>query len=134
MAGLGGFALQKAVFHMLKADSALMAMVSGVFDQVPQKTAYPYVVLQEWVAKPLITQTQQASRHTMLWQVWSVEGGRKQALLIMERLQVLLQDAALRPEGQVLVWMRCGEAELQLMDDGKTYRGALGCDALTHSA
>lgn len=37
--------LQKAIVGALKANTALMALVSGVFDEVPQDTPLPYVVV-----------------------------------------------------------------------------------------
>ncbi len=45
MSGFGAVA-QKAVYDLLKSSAPLLVKVTGVFDAVPQRQAYPFVVVE----------------------------------------------------------------------------------------
>ncbi len=52
MIGLAAYELQAPLYTRLTGDAALDALVSGVFDHVPEGTAYPYVVIGEYTEIP----------------------------------------------------------------------------------
>ena len=107
-----------------------MAMVTGVFDHVPQGTAYPFVTLGEGSVRDFSNLAQQGTEHTITIRVWSREAGRKQASAIMERIVTLLNSASLTITGQTLHSLRFTSSNIVLQDDGLTYRGSLTFRAL----
>ena len=117
--------LQKAIYQTLSGDGTLMALVSGVFDHVPENTAYPYVALGEGITEDRSTVTTGGSETVAQLRVASREGGRKQAAAIMERTHVLLHGSNLAVGGQSLVFIRFQSAEVRLLNDGITYMGLM---------
>ena len=59
--------LQKAIYGALTGDSALMAMITGVHDHVPQDTAYPYVTIGEGAARAAGSPNVRGSANNMHW-------------------------------------------------------------------
>ena len=77
------FNLQTAVYNALVADAPLMAIVSGVYDNVPQNTAFPYISLGEDITTPYDTDTFTGSSNLLTFHVWTRESGSKEAKEIM---------------------------------------------------
>ncbi|MGW2547493.1 DUF3168 domain-containing protein, partial [Kitasatospora sp. NPDC001574] len=63
--------LQAALYTALTADEQLTAMVTGVFDYVPEDTAYPYVVLGEAIETPHNTHDRYGRQTAITLHVWS---------------------------------------------------------------
>lgn len=124
-------AIQKYIFQHLNSVSELTAAVEGVFDQVPQKTEYPFICLGNWEASLYRTQLVMEAEHRMEWQVWSREGGRKQALHILALLEYALNTLGTGSDGFVVVWLRSEKGSIALSEDGRTYKAALQCSLLT---
>src|SRR5690349_18507109 len=95
--------LQKAIYQTLTGDTTLMALVAGVYDRPPQASAYPYITLGDAEGRDWSTKTASGVEFMGTLHIWSREGGRKQALTIMERVHTLLHDANISVEGQTLV-------------------------------
>lgn len=131
MSGLSLKPVQQAVYNALTGDTTLMGLVSGVYDRVQQNTAYPYVTLGEAEQRVFDTATTQGSEIETTLHVWSREGGRKQALTILERLHTLLHNGSLTISGHALVTMRGQTAGVTLLDDGLTYHGRIGVRIVT---
>jgi len=51
------FQLQKSVYTALTGDSTLTAMVTGIYEYVPQGTGFPYLVVNEITAADWSTKT-----------------------------------------------------------------------------
>jgi hypothetical protein len=92
-------ALQAALFALLTADEDLAAMVTGVFDHVPEGQGYPYVVLGEWIETP-------ANRHdgfgrdsVLMLHVWSQYRGFGEAYRVGARVMALLDQQPLTVQG-----------------------------------
>lgn len=130
MTGFSHNPLQTAIYQLLSADSALMAMVSGVYDRPPQGSDYPFVTLGESSIQDLSNIAATASGQVAHLHVWSREGGRKQAALIMERIYTLLNRAALSVTGQTLVEISFATSTILLEDDGWTYHGTMHFNVL----
>lgn len=91
--------LQKAVFAALTGDTQLAALVTGVFDQVPETQAYPYVVLGDAVEVPVNAHDRHGSDTTSTLHVWSQYRGYSQALTIAARIVQVLDHQPLTVEG-----------------------------------
>ena len=125
---LHSFALQQAIFTAL--DNATINDVSGnsitgVFDDVPENTAYPYVVIGEETATNIDTKDKDAHEHTLTIHVWSQYRGRKEIKNIMSSVYTTLHNASITVSGASLVNIR-HEFENTLTEaDGITRHGVI---------
>ena len=126
------FPLQKAIYELLHGDSILMGLVTGVYDRPVQGTVFPYITFGSFEAQDWSSMTNAGMAFLVNLEIWSREGGHKQAAVIMERLHGLLHDANLSVEGQTLVDLRFVGSAIVLEDDGSTYRGMVRLRALLH--
>jgi hypothetical protein len=117
--------LQKAVYQQLTGDTALMALVTGIHDRPPQSSIFPYITVGESISRDWSTMATTGLEQVITLHVWSREGGRKEAALIMERIHVLLHEGTLSVEGQTLVLIRFISSSVLLEDDGWTYQGVM---------
>ncbi len=124
-------ALQQAVFGVLSGDGTLGAMISGVYDRVPEGTVLPYVVFGPVSAQDAAHTTRQAERMTMELRVYSRQAGRRELLDITARVYDLLhhQPPAISDESRV-VWLRVETVNATLLKDGMTWEGRLLARAL----
>lgn len=118
-------ALQQALYSKLSGDSALMDLVSGVYDAVPQHAALPYVVIGDGSANEVPQVATQMSECQLLLNVWTSGGGRKVALAILNRLHALLHQGSLSLGGFTLIAMRCVRAETTVDADHDRVSGVL---------
>lgn len=131
MSGLILQALQAALYSRLSGDTALGAMISGVYDYVPDHTNYPYVTLGDATSRDWSTTTTAGADTQCMLHVYSRSGGRKEALLIMERLHLLLHGVALTISGHHCVSLRHNASSVQLEADGMTYQGRMQFNLLS---
>lgn len=124
------FTLQQSIYQVLIADTTLMSLISGVFDHVPQDTAYPFVTIGEAQIRDWSNVERQGTEQQITLRVWSREAGRKQASGIMERIVTVLNNASLTVSGQTLRHLRFVSSNILLQDDGLTMRGTLVFRAL----
>lgn len=117
--------VRRAIYDALRNDEALNAMVFGIYDHVPQGSAYPFIALGETDCRDWSSMTCAGSEHRLVIQVWSREGGQAQCLEILERLHATLHDANLTIEGQTLVMAHFVMAQVGLDTDGVTYCGKM---------
>lgn len=99
MSGVPLWNVQQAVFALLDGDAALGAMVTGVFDHVPEATALPYVTLGEPECADVGGVADRLSEVTLPVEAWSDYAGRKQAEEILDRVAVLLHRQPLSLSG-----------------------------------
>ena len=122
------FELQKSVFSALNGASITDAggsAITGVFDDVPQDTAYPYIVIGEETASNISTKTLDMHEHTLTIHTWSQYRGRKEIKVIMEQIYDTLNNASLSVSGGQAVNMK-QEFLTTLVDaDGITRHGIL---------
>ena len=126
--------LQKAIYGALTGDSALMAMIAGVHDHVPQDTAFPYVTIGEASAVDWRTVGHDGMELTLVLHAWSRERGRREVKLILAEIHRILNDAKLTVPGHVLVWLHFEFAQTLQGTDGATYHGIARYNAITHEA
>jgi hypothetical protein len=122
---LHSFNLASAVYSRLTGDTTLMSIVEGVYDDVPQDTEYPYVVIGEETTINNGSKTLDGQEYTITIHVWSRYRGFKETKQIMERIYTLLHNYALAVTGASLVNLR-QEFTSTLMDaDGLTRHGII---------
>lgn len=88
-------ALQSAVIARLRADASLTTALGGankVFDYVPQRTAYPYVIYYETDRFEQDTSSGRSNEHIVSIHVFSDKEGSKQVQAILQLCDELLQD------------------------------------------
>ena len=125
---LHSFALQQAIFTALDGATINDAdgnAITGVFDDVPENTAYPYVVIGEETATNIDTKDKDAHEHTLSIHVWSQYRGRKEIKNIMSSVYTTLHKASITVSGASLVNIR-HEFENTLTEaDGITRHGII---------
>lgn len=67
-----GLALQRAVFSALSKDAALVALLGSakIYDDVPQRTDFPYVSFGQSTERDWSTATEDGAEHLVTLHVW----------------------------------------------------------------
>lgn len=126
-------ALQKSIFSTLTADAAVLAILGAprIYDDVPQRTALPYVTLGQTVARDWSTGTEDGCEHLLTLHVWSRAEGRREVHELMSAVKTALHDHLLALEGHRLVNLRHELSEARRDADGETYHGIVRLRAVT---
>lgn len=98
--------LQQAMYERAAADEALVAMVSGVFDEVPETKVYPYVTLGEAIEQPDNTHSNYGAKTDVAFHIWSDYRGYLEGNTIGGRLVELFDHQPLEIEGHRVVTVR----------------------------
>lgn len=122
MSGSGLAAIQKAVYAKLIADATLMGFVTGVFDYVPDKQAYPYVTIGDATEIPFRTFGKGGHEQTLKIHAWSQAKGFKQAEDIVSQISTVLEAALPVVEGHATVLCNYEGADTMREADGITRR------------
>jgi len=123
---LHSFPLQEALYTRLTGDSTLMALVTGVFDAVPEDTVLPSVVIGEGTTTDNATKTLDMRDYIFQIDVWSAYQGMKEAKNIMQRIYSLLHEYnSLAVSGAILVDLRCEFTTQVLESDGTIRHGIM---------
>ena len=96
------FELQKAVFSALNTGSitdASGAAITGVFDDVPTDTAYPYIRIGEETISENSSKDNDIFEHTLTIHIWSQYRGRRDIKDIMKQVHDTLHDSSLSVTG-----------------------------------
>lgn len=119
--------LQRAIFDALRADAALTALLGGaakIIDHAPADIAFPYISFGRVSAYDWSTATETGSEHIVSLHVWSKGKGKKEALAILARAEVLLHDQPLDlSSGYTLVNLRAEFSEVRYDEDQMVYHG-----------
>ncbi|MGW7598116.1 DUF3168 domain-containing protein [Streptomyces antimycoticus] len=91
--------LQKAVYAALTADTALMALVSGVYDEVPEGSAYPYVSIGSITELVDDAHNQRGLSTNVVLHVWSTQLGFREAAEVFAAVDAVLDRRPLTVEG-----------------------------------
>ena len=134
MSGEASWALQKAVYDALTANTDLTAVVSGVYDHVPADTAFPYVTIGETTIADWSSKSFDGQVHALTLHIWSRARGRKEVKEIMALLYDTLHDASLSVEDQELVNIRFDFGQTLLDADGFTVHGIQRYRAVTRAS
>tara|TARA_B100001057_G_C22773014_1_gene920394 strand:+ start:953 stop:1354 length:402 start_codon:yes stop_codon:yes gene_type:complete len=120
------FALQSKIFDTLSTDSNLTSTLGAkVFDDVPEETVFPLVVLGEDTTVDFSTVDLTGSETTINIDVYSRYRGSKEAKEIMDRIHTLLHDSSLTVSGVNLINLRFEFSDVIRDPDGITRHGIM---------
>lgn len=127
------WALQKAVYGALVADSALSGLLGGehVFDHVPRARLRPLVTFSVSRERDWSTASDIGHEHEIALDVWSEGRGREQVQAIVSAIHQVLHDRELVLDGHRLVNLRHTSGEVRREADGETWRGTTRFRAVT---
>ncbi|PLX39059.1 MAG: DUF3168 domain-containing protein [Hyphomicrobiales bacterium] len=127
------WALQKAVYETLSGDPTLIALLGGVriHDGAPRGAQLPFVALDPVVTTDGDGDELASREHRLSLVVWTREGGKRQALAVLERLNELLHDADLTLDAHRLINLRRDREEVRQNNDRRSWRGELRLRAVT---
>ncbi len=98
MAQDSALSLQIAHIAALRADATLVSFVgTRVYDYVPEKSAYPYLVYHITDSDEWDTTTDNGDEHSVYVHVFDDAEGSKRARRIMQRVYELLHDVTTYP-------------------------------------
>ena len=123
---LHSFALQQAIFTALDGATINDAdgnAITGVFDDVPENTAYPYVQVGDDSMADNSTKDLDGNIHSIVIHTWSRYRGDKEAKEIMARVYDLLHNSSLSVSGASLVNARFDTSDILTDPDGITKHG-----------
>ena len=92
-------ALQTAIYERLSGDAPLGALITGVFDEVPEGQAAPYVVIGEVTEVPSEAHDRSGIDASLVLNIWSRYRGYKQAAQILREVDRLLHRQTLTVSG-----------------------------------
>lgn len=99
-------AIQEAMYAQMTEDEVLMDLLTGVFDEVPEGQAKPYVVIGEALETPRNTHDGFGRESVVTLHIWSVHRGFAEALGIEAQLVALFDHQPLDTDGQHTVSVR----------------------------
>ena len=120
MSGHSMYQVQEAVYEVLNGDSTLGALITGVYDFVPEGTAFPYVTLGNNTAIDYDTKTVQGQEITMVVGIWSQSEDRIPLIKIGQRIHELLHRQTFTVTGKNLINSWCEFEEPVRDPDGHT--------------
>ena len=120
--------LQKTVFSALDGASITDYAgnaITGVFDDVPENTAYPYIRVGEETAIDSSAKDKDIFEHTLTIHIWSQYRGNRDIKEIMKQVHDTLHDSSLSVSGASMVNMRQEFQTTLLEGDGITRHGVM---------
>ena len=123
---LHSFELQKSIYSTLNGNvTGIGGANVSVYDDIPENTSYPYVVLGEETAANNGSNTLDGVEHTLTIHAWSQYRGRREIKEIMESVYSLLHDSAITVSGASLVNIRNEFSQTLAENDGITRHGVM---------
>lgn len=123
---IGLFELQEAVYARLNNDNTLTNTYgAGVYDEVPEGTATPYITLGYGTAIDFSTKDVDGGEFTMQIHVWSEYRGAKECKQIMDRIHELMHNHSLSVTGYNLINLRFEFSDILRDPDGLTRHGIM---------
>ena len=97
--------VSEPIYTILNADGTLGALVTGIYDKPPDNTAHPYITIGEAFETRDDTFGKRGKDVLTSLHIWSRYNGFREALLIAERLILLLDEVALSVSGYDTVYV-----------------------------
>lgn len=97
------WAVQQAVYARLTADAPLMALIDGVYDEVPEARDKPYVSFAEITEKDDSTHERRGFELMLTLSVWSAYRGFGQVGQVLTELDRVLHRVPLDVDGWELI-------------------------------
>ena len=130
------FDLQTILYSTLNGDSTLDGIVGNnkIFDNVPQDTTYPYVLLGNITALNRGTKTLDGNDYVLDIDVWSTYRGKKEISEAMERIYELLHDTTYSVSGADMVVSQVRNTITLVENDGITRHGVLTLSVIVYDS
>lgn len=130
------FDVQSAIYTILNGDSTLDGIVGNnkIFDNVPQDTAYPYVVIGNINVINTGTKTLDGNEYNLDIDVWSEYRGKKEISDAMERIYELLHDTTYSVSGASFVNSQVRSTITLVENDGITRHGVLSLSVIVYDS
>lgn len=124
--------LQKAIFAVLRDDPEIATVVGNrIHDTLPARVVFPYLTLGRTTAYDWSTGTEIGTEHLFTIHVWSKAKGKTETLDLMGRIETLLRDGPLLPEGHHLVNLTPDFAESRFDEELSLHHGLMRYRAVT---
>lgn len=116
---------QKTLFEVLSTDPVLSALVSGVFDTVPQNQAFPFITIGETVFTDRSAHFLRGFEAELTIHVWdqSENWGRKRVQNIQKEIDRLLHTIDICIDGWNIISLRQNTVEVIVDPDNVTMHG-----------
>lgn len=125
--------IQDAVRTALSTDSALAALVTGVFDQVPAGQTFPYVVFGEKSEGAFGTFGRHGLKSTLRLDIRS-QAGDAELLAIYDRVKEVLEQQPLALSEYTVILSRTTLLKTVLDPDGTTRRAESQLEVIAQEA
>ena len=123
---LHSWELQKSIFTALSGNTTGMSGANApVYDDVPEGTDYPYIVIGEETASNNGTKTLDGIEHTLTIHAWSQYRGRREIKEIMQSVYEKLHNTDISISGASLVNIRQEFNTTLAETDGITRHGVM---------
>lgn len=125
--------LQEAIFKALIADTRLNTdLAEGrIYDRVPEKSAFPYVVLGRSTVSDWSTSTEDGERLVIFVHTWSRDASRAQTLEIHSHIKRILKTLPPALGDHRLINLRFQLADTKREHHEGLYHGLLRFQAVT---
>jgi hypothetical protein len=123
---LHSWQLQKSIFTALNGNVTGVSSANiPIYDDVPEGSVYPYVVIGEETTSNNGTKTLDGVEHTITLHVWSQYRGRREIKEIMQSVYEKLHNTAITVSGASLVNIRQEFSNTLAEQDGITRHGVM---------
>lgn len=92
--------VQRALYGVLTGDATLMALITGVYDFVPEPAPFPYIAIGDATEIPDNRHGGFGRQTTVTLHVWTRNRGHSEGLAIGDRVTALLDHQPLTVVGQ----------------------------------
>ncbi len=125
--------LQKAVYGALAANTTLITALGGtkIFDHIPQKAAFPYLVIGQATDRDWSTSSEDGSEHRMTIHIWSGKSDRQEVYQLQQLVRLDLHDAQLSAQDHHLVNLRHEFSEVRADPRSDALHGIMRFRAIT---
>jgi hypothetical protein len=120
-------ALKSGIRILLVGDAPLAGLLGGpkVHDEVPRGQETPYIAFGEAASRDNGTVSDAGHVTDLVLNVWSRQGGTREALIIADRAAQLIEDADLALEGHRLINARVTTTEIRRQPEKDLTRASL---------
>lgn len=130
------FDLQSAIYSILNGDATLDGIIGNnkIFDNVPQDTPYPYVVIGNINVINTGTKTLDGNEYNVDIDIWSEYRGKKEISDAMERIYELLHDTTYSVSGANFVNSQVRSTITLVENDGITRHAVLSLSVIVYDS
>jgi len=117
--------LQAAIYSALSTDANVLGLVAGVFDDVPEETAYPFISFGDETSIDSSTKDSQAQEYTVTMHIFSEFRGKAEVKNIMSAVYDVLHDSDMIVTDANLINLRFEFSDIVTENDGITRHGVM---------